>query len=399
VTAPLHMVMVVQNLMGVGHQRRAAALCAAASEQGWRTTLVSGGFPMRGFDAGTSEFVQLPPARCPDLKFDRLVDIDGQPVDDAWCKTRRECLLSAVVGRTPDVVVIETFPFGRKLLRFELVPLLETLRKTQNRPVIASSIRDIIEFRPKLKKYQVMADSALEYFDLVLVHSDPQLIPLAATFPPFDDIRHLVQYTGFVHEAHTPDVGSAQRSGTSGSDTDGCDEVIVSCGGGGYGEHLLRAALAARAQSKLKEKVWRILVGENVPAEQFESLRREASAGVVVERTRSDFRTLLSRAAVSVSQGGYNTVMDVLEGRVRSVVVAYHDETEREQLLRAQLLAEREWVHLLRNDELTPQSLAAVIDHAATAQVPDVAIDFDGANTSVKLLTEAVMASRLGAIQ
>ena len=53
----------VQHLLGIGHQKRAATLTRALEAAGFAVTYVSGGFPVRGLDTGPADFVQLPPAR------------------------------------------------------------------------------------------------------------------------------------------------------------------------------------------------------------------------------------------------------------------------------------------------------------------------------------------------
>jgi predicted glycosyltransferase len=40
--------------------------------------------------------------------------------------------------------VIELFPFGRRQMRFELLPLLEAARARSPRPWIISSVRDVL---------------------------------------------------------------------------------------------------------------------------------------------------------------------------------------------------------------------------------------------------------------
>jgi predicted glycosyltransferase len=405
--APRHLMVLVQNLMGVGHQRRAGVLCEAAVAAGWRCTLVSGSMPMAHFSPVGYEFVQLAPARCPDLAFDRLVDENGDEVDEQWRRKRSAQLAEVVESDLPDALVIETFPFGRKLLRFELIPLLEGLRARRPRPLIACSIRDIIEYRPKLKKYRVMADALCLYFDAALVHSDPRLIPLEATFPPFAQIESRVHYTGFVQADHIEstnvkstnverprsDWQAAQRGATDPGRQDG--EVIVSAGGGAYGAHVLETAIAARPLSQLAKRRWRILVGENLPESTLLSLQADAEPGIIVERTRPDFRELLSCAAVSISQGGYNTIMDLLVTGVPAVVVAYHDETEREQLLRAQILSTRGLVTLLPNGELSPQALADAVGVAYEREPARADIDIDGAQKSIHMLAALLSQHRV----
>jgi predicted glycosyltransferase len=378
----------VQHLMGIGHQRRMAAITRECLALGMRVTYVSGGMPLQNLvldsasavsdQRGRVQLVQLPPCRSPDLYFDRLVDAAGVEVDEDWRNRRCAALMSVWDQSQAGVLVVETYPFGRKLMRFELQPLLTAARR--DGATCVSSIRDIIDFRPKRKKYQVMADTANAEFDRVLVHSDPSLVPLEASFPCTADIARQVTYTGFVQE------GEVAACSEAASSADGTDEVMVSAGGGAYGEHLLRAAIAAQPLSANQNRVWRILVGENLPDSAVRALRAEAGPRIIVERARPDFRALLRKAKVSVSQGGYNTIMDILASRVRAVVVAYHDETEREQLLRGRVLKERDLIELLPNGELSAERLAQAVDNAEQRPRPNADIDTTGAKTSARWL-------------
>ena len=367
----------VQHLMGIGHQKRMAAIARACAAVDINVTYVSGGLPVAHLDVGSANFVQLAPCRSPDLAFDRLVDADGNLVSDAWRQQRVAELLAAWTSVKHQILVVETYPFGRKLMRFELALLLAQARRDGAKCV--SSIRDIIDYRPKYKKYQAMADVAKSEFEHVLVHSDPNLVPLDVSFPAIDDIAGQVVYTGYVRESG----GDAPEAPPG----EGDGEVIVSAGGGGYGHQLLLTALVAQSRSQQQDRVWRVLVGQNAPVREFEELALRSREGIVVERARPDFRSLLRRAAVSVSLGGYNTVMDVLSIGVRSVLVAYHDETEREQLIRGQVLARRGLVTLLPYGELNPDTLADAVERACLRSPAVAAIDMDGAATSARLLS------------
>ncbi len=382
----------VQHLMGIGHQRRMAAIARECSAAGLRVTYVSGGMPVQHLQLGDSMFVQLPPCRSPDLRFDRLVDEHGAEVDDQWRDTRRDALLAAWANSDASVLVVETYPFGRKLMRFELEPLLRAAR--DDGAVCVSSIRDVIDYRPKQKKYQVMADAANSWFDHVLVHSDPALVSLDASFPCTSDIAELIEYTGFVRE-HDLQPEDAETSAKT--TRDGVDEIVVSAGGGAYGQHLLATALDAQPLSAYKNRTWRVLVGENLPEEALTQLQCRIQGRAVVERARPDFRALLRRAAVSVSQGGYNTIMDILASRVRAVVVAYHDDTEREQLIRGRALALRDLIELLPDGELSPARLARAVDAAMHRSRPQVAVDVSGAVTSARCLARWAGAKNAGA--
>ncbi len=364
----------VQHLLGIGHLRRTLSLARAAAGAGIETVVASGGLPVPGADPGGATLVQLPPVRAVDRHFKQLADERDQLIDDAWRDRRRMALLKAWEAARPDVLVTELFPFGRRQLRFELEPLLA--RAKADGCTTVSSVRDILVEPDKPGRIGEMLERVTRWYDLVLVHGDPAFVPFDVTFPGLDQIAPLVRYTGY----------AVERAEAPLSD-DGEGEVLVSAGGGAVGEPLLRAALAARALSAARDRRWRFLVGEGLPDAVFSDLAQTAPAGVIVERARPDFRVLLSRAHLSVSQGGYNTVMEVLAAGLRAVVAPYAGGHESEQTLRAHALAERSALQVVAENDLAPESLAAAIDRAlAGPPLSTAGIDLGGIPATVRLL-------------
>lgn len=372
----------VQHLMGSGHQWRAAAISRALCELGIDVTYVSGGFPLPGLELGCAEFIQLPPVRSADMRFKTLVGERGLPVDEDWKKTRSAALLDAFVRCEPDALLIETFPFGRRLLRFELTPLLEAACARRPRPRIICSVRDILESRNRPGRNEEIVDLVRNYFDLVLVHSDPGFVPFDTTFPLACRIKGKLRYTGYV----------MPRNGESATSGAGAGQVVVSAGGGAFGEHVLRAAIKARPLSRLADVPWRILVGHNLPERRFVRLKADSADGLIIERNRSDFATLLRNCAVSVSQGGYNTVVEIIAAGVRAVIIPYADEREKEQAVRARLLSAHGLFQVVENYELTPARLAQAVDAANERPIAErPAIDMGGASTTAQLIVSSVV--------
>ena len=164
---------------------------------------------------------------------------------------------------------------------------------------------------------------------------------------------------------------------------------MVSAGGGRVGRRLLETAIAARPQTPFADKRWRVLVGYHVDQTDFREFRALASEGVIVERARADFPSLLMNCALSISQGGYNTVMEALRAGCRIVISPYAGAEENEQTLRAELLAARGALHTIAEDGLTPARLAEVVRRAAETPPPgELGIDTDGAGTTVRLIAE-----------
>ena len=389
---PIKVLIHVQHLLGTGHQRRAAAIARRLSTDGVEVIYVTGGMPVPGLDIGRARLEQLPPARARDASYRELVDQAGVAVDESWRAARLKQLLRVLDTVRPDVVVIETFPFGRGLLRFELLPMLEHLRSLTRslrpRPRILCSIRDIVEPRDDPRKYAQMLARAERYFDRILVHSDPSVVAFGATFPLAERLLDRLAYTGYIAPPPPPPTPTQTRSGAGAAV--GLDEIVVSAGGGRVGERLLATALAASRHSRAESRRWRILVGHELEAKRFEALRQAAPPEVTVERNRADFSALLARCRVSVSQAGYNTVVDLLGARARAIVVPFSGNGEREQQIRAQRFAERGLLSVLPEKCLAPRRLASLVDElAAGSRPPADAIDLDGLTRTAELVLEA----------
>ena len=361
----------VQHLLGIGHTVRAAAVTRAMRQRGMDVVYVSGGFDALDTPLMGASVVRLPPARAKDASFKTVLGENGQPIDDAWRARRRDALLDAFRSAAPDVLLIETFPFGRWPFRFELLPLLDAARGQAR---IVCSLRDILVPKRDPDRLTAIVDIIRRYFDVVLVHGDPAFVRLDKTFAAARAIQSKLRYTGYV-ALETPMEAAPPENA----------EVIVSAGGGGTGGALMRTALAARAFSAHRDRPWRFLTGPNLPRDELAALRPEP--GVTIEPVRPDYRALLAGAAVSVSQGGYNTVMDILMARARSVVVPFSAHGQSEQAMRARLLAERGWIHMMEEATMTPERLAAIIDRAASAPRPQPEdIDLNGARQSAALV-------------
>lgn len=368
----------VQHLLGIGHLRRAATITRAMAARGLDVTVASGGGEIPGVDFADARFVQLPATRAADLYFKKLLDDQGAPIDEAWKARRREALLAAYRDSDPHVVLIELFPFGRRQMRFELLPLLDEAYARERRPVIASSVRDILVAQRKPERNEEMLERVDRYFDHVLVHGDPNFIPFDRTFPHARKIAGKIHYTGYV----------VDRTGRSRGDAAaGRGEVIVSAGGGAVGPALLRDAIEARPLTSAAERTWRVLVGATVPESEYGEVAALAGDGVVVERARADFTTLLTNCDLSISQGGYNTLMEVLEAGARAVIVPYAGGIETEQTLRAREMAKLGAFQVVNEEDLSPRAIARAAD-AALAGPPtsNAGLDTAGAEKTADLV-------------
>ncbi|WP_205648795.1 glycosyltransferase family protein [Acuticoccus kandeliae] len=364
----------VQHLLGTGHTVRAGAIAHALAAAGAEVTLVLGARPPATLDVAGLDLVELTPVAATDPSFRTIIGEDGTPYA-ALQAARRARFAETIAAKRPDAILVEAFPFGRGPFEGEIVPVLEALDR---RVFVASSIRDVL-VRKSPQKERVMTARARAHFDRIYVHADPAFVRLEDSFAAAGEVADLIDYTGFVHR---PATAPAAPGG------DGSDEVIVSAGGGAVGGALVEAALGAAA---LGPSRWRILVSPKMGEGRIAAWRAAAPENAVVEPNRPDFGALLARSALSVSQAGYNTVLDVLAAGTRAIFVPFAANEETEQTDRAEALARRGLARVLAENGLTAPMLAEAVDAAlAEARPGPQPIDTKGAETTAaRLLAEA----------
>src|SRR5262245_10356054 len=384
-----------QHLLGLGHAKRAALLARALATAGEHVLFVQGGLAVPGLDPGGAEVLALPPLVAADDAASRLALPDGRAPDAAYQAARRERLLGWLAERDPGVVLLELFPFGRHALAFELGPLLLALAEDRGRrgaaaARVAVSLRDIVVSKANAAWSELAVCAVVQrWVDRVLVHGSPALIPLDRTFSLASCLQDRLVYTGYVAD------GPPDRD-DPGAPADSAGEVVISGGGGRVAMPLFRAALdAGPLAPEAARRPWRILTGPYLADTARRELEARAVAvgrlgdrpAVVVESFREDFPALLRRAALSVSQAGYNTVLDVVRSRVRAVVVPYEGSGD-EQPLRAGLLAERGVLEVVPAAECAPARLAAAMEAALIRRdfPAPTSVDLDGAARAAALL-------------
>jgi len=366
----------VQHLLGVGHLQRSLQLAAELVQHNFAVELITGGRPQALAVAKGVRIRQLPPVYSPDGSFTRLLDASGDEVDTDWRNERKQQLLDIFAVYAPQVLITETFPFGRRMMRFELLPLLEAARASSNCIQVIASIRDILQPKSKKERNQETCELIEKYYDHVLVHGDQKIARLADSFIDAARIDHKIFYSGYICAA----------TGALPPGNDGNDEVLVSAGGSATGLDILKTAITAKPLSSFKDLRWRILVSSAIDESRFDELKRRAGDGIIIERNRPDFSALVRRARLSISQAGYNTITDILSSTTPAVVIPYAEADEVEQTMRAQILQRRNRLVMLQQDELSAATLASAVDQAIRRYRPLTA-NLAGATNSAAMIS------------
>jgi predicted glycosyltransferase len=369
-----------QHSLGLGHAVRSFALAAGLADR-FRVVLACGGeLPDGLVPPDEVDLVELPPLRA--SRSGELVNRSAANVEDTRAR-RRKLLVETLRSLRPAVVVVELFPFGRRRFADELVPFLEDALGTSPRPLIVSSVRDILVGRGSDQQAHDSLACVLanRYLDAVLVHSDPRFARFEESFRPAIPLYAPVRHTGFV----VPDDGGPVLS------LHPEPRVIVSVGGGLVGAPLLRAALAAR--SRLPDELdLELVAGPFLPEDAWAELRALArrTPGVELHRFVPDLGERLRTASASVSQCGYNTALDVIRARVSALVVPFAEGREDEQTKRALRLERVGALRMLSPERLEPATLAREIERLLWFRPRPLDLDFEGAEASATFLAGLV---------
>lgn len=363
----------VQHLLGIGHLARASRIARAMTGQGMAVTLVTGGRPVPGFPGEGFGHLALPPLAVGDGAFAGLVTQDGARADAAMLDHRRDLLLAAFADLAPDVVMTEAFPFGRRQMRFELLPLLDAIAAARPRPRLVASVRDILQSRLKPGRDVETVDTVLAHYDLVLVHGDPGFARLEETFPLAHRIADRLAYTGLV-------------AGPVPEPSPEVHDVVVSAGGGAVGRGIIMAAIGAAAL--LPQLRWLVITGPNMAQGDADRLGTGLPANVRLDRFRPDFPQLLASARLSVSQAGYNTTGDILQAGCRAILVPYGAMGETEQEDRATRLQQLGRADVIAEHALDAATLAEAVTRALAWPVPRrvAGLATDGAEATARLI-------------
>ena len=374
-----------QHVLGIGHLFRSLEICKALSSHA--VVLITGG-PQIAINLPHNVTTYHLPELQMDSGFTGLLSPGQQLSVNQIKEQRKQELLVLFEREKPDVFLVELYPFGRKAFRFELDPILEAISENRFAPCrVVCSVRDILVEKEDQDRHEDRALKTLnQYFDAVLVHSDPELIRFEETFFRFADIRIPVVYTGFV--AQQCPAGARQRIRSQLGLDQTQNLIVASAGGGSVGAVLLKSVIKAfQRLSGGSANYLRIYTGPYIAKNDFESLKRHAGRRVTIEKFSTDFISYLAAADLSVSMCGYNTSMNILACRVRSLVWPFSQ--NHEQTMRAGRLASIGALELIHQQDLSPQRLGRKIDRSLSqSSTVSFKVNIEGAANTARWLEQ-----------
>lgn len=326
-----------QNVLGVGHLSRSINLARELVTK-YEVHLIQGG-PKVGLTLNHPQFKHHY------LKA-LLMNLEGElysptkeEVNKVWIQRRNE--LEAIGIHPFDFVIIEFFPFGRYQFKEEVLRFIEAQRRLNPKCKIICSMRDIYTIKNKpekvVKRARYSAEALNRYFDLLLIHSDPNIVRFEESFSYTHEIKIPIKYTGYVaapKEFYEDKVKN---------------EILVSTGGGSWGDELLGSVeKVAPDFPNLSFHIFQSALGPTLKNQDIFNVHYHSF-------NEREFKKHLARASLSVSLAGYNTVVEAL--RYKTSMLLWPFRFNNEQPTRARMLEQHGLARILSPKQTLEEQL------------------------------------------
>ncbi|MCF8056254.1 MAG: glycosyl transferase [Desulfocapsa sp.] len=380
-----------QHVLGIGHFHRCLEICKTLAAR-HDTVMIIGG-PDVSLPESAVRFLQLPGLKM-DENFSRLIPCqEGADLEEVK-EARKQQLSRFFSSFQPDIFLVELYPFGRKAFRFELDPILDGIGSGPFASCLRlCSLRDILVEKKDREKYETRVINLLDSsFDGLLIHSDPDFIPLEKTFTRTEAIPVPSRYTGFI----APPAGNSAKGerirrelGLSATDS----LVVASIGGGNVGAELLRATAEAAVVLKDRKDIhFHLFTGIYSDPDLQAELRNYQQGQITAHDFCANFPDWLEAGDLSISMAGYNTCMNLLASGIPALLYPFAQ--NREQLMRVSAFANAAAFSLLETADLAPERLAEYIREKLHCKKHLTRVKLNGAATSCRLIEDPTIWKR-----
>ncbi len=377
------------HVRGIGHYVRTRQLIEAL--EGYDLFYLNGGRELSNYSNPDYVTIRTLP------NFDEGGISTDSPIYSNIITQRQQIIHSTFEEVNPDVFIIEFFPFGRWYLRDELLPTLHTIKLSkQSRTHVICSLRDIPTEKTRYTKSYMMRCSTVlnTYFDHLFVHADPEFCEVKEFFTSWHHIDIEIYYTGYVSQKKSwsqNDTGFLPAHINLSPD----ERVILITAGSGINSYgtpdFLRNCIEAKKylDKNLKSK-FIVFCGEFLSSASFNELRAycQGTKDIIVHRFTPNLLEWMEIADLSISRAGYNTCMNILEKRVKAILVPA--KIAEDQELRAEKFANMRFATKIDEQKLSPEILAKEIQKSLCRKPVAYNIQLNGAFKTAQFLSEII---------
>jgi predicted glycosyltransferase len=318
----------------LGHSTRVRKISEHLARKGHEVLVLQGGVPQPFLNFQRVKLVNIPH---PLYGRERFYAESRKPLDYSLINERIKIIKKHVFDFKPDILFTEYFPFGRLEAPYELFPLLNLIKKHLKKIKIFASIGYPIFGNIMSKK--ILGFSRI--FDKLFIHTPEIEKQYAGRFFPdkklynriFNSLKEKIIFTGYIPERKNKKVVLKKNEiGNVGKRK----LVVVSRGGGVLYPKIV--SLSIMLAKKMDNHFFFITAGPATTANRWKFFRKIAKGidNVKLSRYVPNLENLINSGDLSVNMAGYNTSVELLKGRKKSIVVP--NISDPEQVYRAKLL-------------------------------------------------------------
>ncbi len=361
------------DTFGLGHLRRNLLIAGrlTASIPGGAAVLIATGSPR------AHSFT--PPPGVDILKLPSVVkQADGTYAPrslglslEATLSLRSHLLIETIRSFQPDVLLVDHAPAG---VQGELVPVLEACRREFPKVRLLLGLRDIIDEAARVEtqwRHEGVPQLLESTYHEIYVYGDRKVLTTADELGLSRSLGNKLRFTGYLGR-------TLRRSATA---TLQKPLFLVTAGGGGDGQGLMRAALDY-LESETGDLPFRTLLVTGPflsPRRRAEVERRVHQLPHAVEclEFTDRFEELLTQASALLSMAGYNSAVEALAAGLPTLFIP-REAPRLEQKIRAERLAERcPQIQTCSLEAATPTRISTFLNEALSTRSPLATPDLD----------------------
>ncbi|MDQ1920920.1 hypothetical protein [Massilia pseudoviolaceinigra] len=375
---------------GIGHLRRLARIAAAMQDRFSCLIITGHDVGPQWIVAQGCEYIRLPawdsliPAKAAYWGRTPFLDV---PLSEA-VELRRSILEGVFKGFRPDVLLVDHLPLGA---HEELAPIIRNgdCRKY----LITRGVQNETEDLQRLVLGGAALDSLRDNYTRILSAIDKRIFDFSASYGLPAEIAQKISSTGYV----APPVAPEHRAQTRAARGIGEDAlwVVASAGGGQWGEPLMEACLALTDLDRTVH--FDIILGPRSrlprPANNPELLD---GGRIRVHTSCSSLADFHSAADLVITTGGYNSLLETLQGQARILCLPYRKDPGDEPVRHANCLKQHVDLQVDTDISRLPAMFEAAIRECRTGPARDQrrAISMDGADGIAQIVFNDVSSAK-----
>ena len=221
-------------------------------------------------------------------------------------------------------------------------------------------------------------------YDKIFVACDARICDVVREYQLHDLIAKKLAYVGYVSEAVSEEAIESARHERG--IPAGRKWIVCSAGGGTLGESLIKECV--RVSKQMSDCFFDIVVGPRSSLRwEYKTSEVFGDGRVRMHRECQHLPMLHAACDVAVISGGYNSLVEAMEGRAAIIVVPTQVQANDEQCLHAGRLAKHVPVRLVQGiQDVSEAVTAAVNEPVRRKSAARDSISFDGAETIRKIL-------------